>query len=108
LSCRRRTLLETNGYVNLQIVSENWIDKATQTYFLTSFDISGHGYFWWIGEMSINEQKTTKVVTAEGAGGQILYIFPEYELVIAFTENNYSTLQVRRLFINEGILGSLE
>jgi len=89
---------------NNQIISENWIQKATSSYLATSFDTSTYGYFWWIREMKINEGKTTKMVSSEGAGGQKLYIFPDYKLIIAFTERNYSTPQVSPIFIKESIL----
>jgi CubicO group peptidase (beta-lactamase class C family) len=87
-----------------QIISENWIRKATTSYLPTSFDISTYGYFWWIREMKTSGVKTTRVISAEGAGGQKLYIFPEYQLIIAFTERNYSTPQVGPVFISESIL----
>jgi hypothetical protein len=52
--------------------------------------------------------KTTRVVTGEGAGGQKMYIFPEYQLIIAFTERNYNTPQVSPIFINESVLPMLK
>ena len=98
-------LVMNNGkWDNQQIISENWIRKATSSYLPTSFDISTYGYFWWIREMKTAGVKTTRVISAEGAGGQKLYIFPEYQLIIAFTERNYTTPQVSPLFISESIL----
>ncbi|MCI0474122.1 MAG: serine hydrolase [Ignavibacteria bacterium] len=93
---------------NQQLISENWIDKATTSYLETSFDISTYGYFWWIREMMTGEGKATKVITAEGAGGQKLYIFPEYKLVIAFTKRNYNTPHVSPMFIQESVLPLLK
>jgi CubicO group peptidase (beta-lactamase class C family) len=101
-------VLNKGKWDNRKIVSENWIQKATQSYFLTSFDNSGYGYFWWVREMLTNKAKTTNVISAEGAGGQKLYIFNEYNLVVAFTERNYRTPQVGPLFIKETILKSLD
>ncbi len=102
-------LVMNNGkWENHQLISEDWIKKVTSSYLPTSFDISTYGYFWWIRDMKSNEGKTVKVVTAEGAGGQMLYIFPEYKLIIAFTERNYSTPQVSTLFIKESILTLLK
>lgn len=102
-------LVMNNGkWENQQIISEGWINKATDSYLSTSFDISTYGYFWWIREMKINEGKTTKVITAEGAGGQKLYIFPEYKLIFAFTERNYSTPQVSPIIIKESVLPLLK
>jgi CubicO group peptidase (beta-lactamase class C family) len=93
---------------NRQIISENWIRKATSSYLPTSFDISTYGYFWWIRERNTTGVKTTRVVTAEGAGGQKMYILPEYQLIIAFTERNYTTPQVSPMFIQESILPLLK
>jgi CubicO group peptidase (beta-lactamase class C family) len=102
-------LVMKNGkWEKQQIISENWIKKATGSYLQTSYDISTYGYFWWIREMKTGEVKTTRVITAEGAGGQKMYIFPEYQLIIAFTERNYNTPQVSPLFIKESILPLLK
>jgi CubicO group peptidase (beta-lactamase class C family) len=84
-------VMSKGQWENRQVVPENW-----------------YGYFWWVREMTTNGGKITKVITAEGAGGQKMYIFPEYKLVIAFTERNYSTPQVSPLFIKESVLKSLD
>lgn len=93
---------------NKQIVSDNWIARSTKPYFLTSFDNAGYGYFWWIKKMKTHLGDSTDVISAEGAGGQYLYIFPEYKLIVAFTEHNYTTPQVSPVFIRESILPILE
>jgi CubicO group peptidase (beta-lactamase class C family) len=98
-------LVMNNGrWENHQVISADWIRKATDSYLTTSFDTSTYGYFWWIRQMKTPGGGTTKVVSAEGAGGQKMYIFPEYQLIIGFTENNFSTPQVSPLFIRESIL----
>jgi len=51
--------------------------------------------------------KTTRVVSAEGAGGQNIYILPEYRLLVTFTERNYSTPQVGVIFLKEAVLPGL-
>jgi CubicO group peptidase (beta-lactamase class C family) len=98
-------LVMNNGkWEDHQLISEGWIKKAMDSYLSTSFDTSTYGYFWWIREMKISGGRTTKVVSAEGAGGQTLYIFPEYKLIVAFTERNYNTPQVSPIFIRESVL----
>jgi len=97
-------LLNQGKWENKQVISANWINKSTTSYISTSLDISTYGYFLWIREMNLNNGKTTRVITAEGYGGQKLYLFPEYKLIIAFTEQNYNTPQVGPMFINESIL----
>ncbi len=44
---------------------------------------------------------------AEGAGGQRLCILPEYRLLVAFTERNYSTQGVGRTILRDYILPAL-
>lgn len=91
-----------------QIVSEQWITKMTQPYFVTSFDTSGYGFLWWIREFTNSNGKIVKMVSAEGAGGQKLFIFTDYKLIIAFTEHNYTTPQVGPMFIRESIMPILK
>ncbi len=98
-------LLINNGkWGNQQIISENWIKKVIQPYFSTNFENSDYGYFWWVKRIAVRQGKTTMLLSAEGAGGQKLYIFPNYNLVVAFTERNFNTPQVSPLFIKESIL----
>jgi CubicO group peptidase (beta-lactamase class C family) len=102
-------LVMNNGkWENQQLISEDWIKKTTSSYLSTSFDISTYGYFWWIREMSLKAGKTIKVISAEGAGGQNLYIIPEYKLIIAFTERNFYTPEVGPMFLKESILPVLK
>lgn len=101
-------MLSGGKWKNKPVVSENWIKKMTLPYFNTSFDNAGYGYFWWIREMRNSAGISTMMISAEGAGGQNLFLFPAYNLIVAFTESNYTTPQVNRLFIRESILPLLE
>ncbi len=101
-------VLYSGKWNNEQIVSDNWINKTIRPYFLTSFDDASYGYFWWIRKMKTHKENTTEVISAEGAGGQKLYIFPKYKLLVAFSERNYRTPQVSPFFIKESILPILE
>ena len=89
---------------NQQIISEKWISKVVHPFIATNFENSEYGYFWWINEYALSQGRTVTVVSAQGAGGQKLYIFPDYMLVIAFTERNFTTPQVSPIFIRESIL----
>ena len=101
-------VLHKGLWKNVQIISGSWIMKATQTYFVTSFGGYSYGYLWWVKEMKINETRSTKVISAQGAGGQNLYVFPEFELVVSFTESNYGMPVAGTLIINNFILPALE
>jgi CubicO group peptidase (beta-lactamase class C family) len=90
------------------IVSEDWMNKSCQPYFLTTFSDSSYGYFWWIKEIKTGDNKTTRMISAQGAGGQYMYIIPEYRIIIAFTENNFGTPLVGPMLFNEYIVPALK
>ena len=97
-------ILNEGAFENQQIVSKAWISKATQPHLPTRYDISRYGYFFWIREMVAASGSKLRVLSAEGAGGQKLYILPDANMVIAFTEHNYQTPQVGPIFLKESIL----
>jgi CubicO group peptidase (beta-lactamase class C family) len=98
-------MVMNNGkWKNQQIVSSDWIEKLTTPYLQTSYDIAKYGYFWWIRDIKLQNGNTVKQLSAEGAGGQKLYIFPEYKLIVSFNERNYNTPQVGPMFIKESII----
>ena len=101
-------VLNNGKWASRQVVSEGWIRKMIRPYISTSMDSSEYGYFWWIRDLPKRENKSIMVASAEGAGGQKLYVFPDYRLVIAFTERNYTTPQVSPLFIKESVLPVLD
>ena len=57
-----------------QVISSNWIDRATSAQ--TSTGWGYYGYLWWL-----NDDFGTSY-SAQGLGGQIIAVFPEYDLVI--------------------------
>ncbi len=97
-------MLNEGKWGEQQVIPGQWISKVTNPVFDTGFDNSRFGYFWWIREMKAGSGKNTTVYSAEGAGGQKIYIFPEYRLVIGLTEQNYNTPQVGQVFIRESVL----
>jgi CubicO group peptidase (beta-lactamase class C family) len=102
-------LVMNNGkWKNQQLISEDWIRKATSSYLSTSFDSSTYGYFWWIRDIPISGNRTTRVVSAEGYGGQKLFILPEYRMVVSITERNYNTPRIGEMFFNESVLPALQ
>ena len=64
---------------DLQILSPNWIDKATSIQINPGG--SGYGYLWWLTENGY---------LALGLGGQIIAVFPNQQLVIGSHSYTYS------------------
>ncbi len=100
-------VLNEGRWNDQQIVSKGWIEKATRSYFETSFGHSGYGYFWWTEELEAAPGRKTKVISARGAGGQYMYIVPEYHMVVSFTERNYATPTVGAFILGKIILPTL-
>jgi len=78
-------LLTLNGGVwnGKQLLNEAYIDEATSPHTIVNQKES-YGYFWWVNRILI-EGKPCEVKTAFGAGGQMIYVVPERDLVVVFT-----------------------
>jgi CubicO group peptidase (beta-lactamase class C family) len=76
-----------NGLWNGErIISESWINQATQKY--STFSWGGYGYQWWLIDFQINGHNVT-VPRATGYGDQLVYYIDELNMVVAFTSENY-------------------
>ena len=73
-----------DGYAsdNDQIISSEWIEKATSPLISTGFPgLDNYGYLWWIPQEGY---------LAYGYGGQFIAVFPERNLVIGSHSDTYS------------------
>jgi CubicO group peptidase (beta-lactamase class C family) len=79
-----------------QIVPKQWIKDSLHQY-LTFNDSNanpteiGYGYLWWLREgASVNKMKTGQydMYSADGAGGQRIFVMPDENMVAVFTANN--------------------
>ncbi|MEO1255629.1 MAG: serine hydrolase, partial [Bacteroidota bacterium] len=71
-----------------QIVSETWVSNSTKA----SIDVTAnqsYAHHWWTRRLFEKDGKVLKEFDALGSGGQWVFVFPELELVIAFTSGNY-------------------
>jgi CubicO group peptidase (beta-lactamase class C family) len=101
-------VLHKGTWKNVRIVSEEWIDRSVKPYFLTPFNGYNYGYFWLIREVKLPDERRIHLISAQGAGGQYLYIIPEAELVVSFTESNFGTPIVGPYIISNYIIPGLE
>jgi len=60
---------------NEQILSAEWIERSTSPQVDTNWGNYGYGYLWWLPEIGFSYQ-------ASGAGGQLISVFPDYDLVV--------------------------
>ena len=71
--------LQNGKSYDTQILSPEWIDKATSNQINLEGD--GYGYLWWLTDNSY---------LALGLGGQIIAVFPDQQLVIGSHSYTYS------------------
>lgn len=71
-----------------QILSEDWIEASTSKQATSDLYGEDFGYLWRMIDREINGVPI-RSYEAWGNGGQFIMVFPEYELVAAFTGENY-------------------
>ncbi len=73
-----------------QVISENWINRTLNKSVSLDWNYTtGYGYQWWLGDLKYNEQ-LIPFYSTRGYGGQFIVIIPEFDMVIAFTAQNYT------------------
>lgn len=84
--------LDSGRWKGQQIISADWVSRATTTYSGNEDNATGYGYHWWTAKYTINNQPT-RVVFARGSGGQYIFVVPSLQAVVVFTSGNYPPLQ---------------
>lgn len=75
-----------------QIVPEAWVQASLAAH--SSIRGTGYGYFWWRPWLNVESARGPQRVSfhsAQGNGGQRIYIVPEHELVVVFTGGDYNS-----------------
>lgn len=75
-----------------RIVSEEWIDESTKSWiYPTEFGIgNGYGYQWWLNDFYQNSKKY-ECYFAAGWGEQMMYVFPQENMIVLFFGEYYTT-----------------
>ena len=90
------TFLNKGKWHDERIISSNWVTKSG-TAFMNNKGIivpnedtgkNGYAYSWWISQFSYKGKKIN-MFRADGWGGQCIMVFPELNMVVAFTGGNY-------------------
>ena len=82
-----------------QIVSEKWVEESTAEHSRWKKMNLPYGYLWWIGEKG--------GYAAMGDGGNIIYVNPDKNLVVAITSLFYPRAKDRIEFIEKYIMTSV-
>ncbi len=72
--------LKNGWWENKQIVSEEWVFESSQQHISRRYIPDYYyGYHWWVSSFG--------TYSAVGYAGQRIYVIPEYEMVVVFTNN---------------------
>ncbi len=72
-----------------RIISAEWINESSRKRFDVYANGTGYGYQWWTNQFRANGQ-TIHAFSAEGWGGQFIYVFPSLNMVVVFTGGNFA------------------
>jgi CubicO group peptidase (beta-lactamase class C family) len=87
-------LLQQGRWGGRTIVSREWIERATAEQ--TRIDGGRpYGYLWWRRSFPFRGDRVD-AFSAEGNGGQYLFVLPQLELVVVFTGGNYNSPKAGR------------
>jgi len=87
-------MLNGGAWDGRRILSREFVAAAsTPQYHLAKI---GYGYNWWMEDFPYKNRRV-RAVMALGAGGQVITVVPELDLVVAFFAGNYSSRVQRDL-----------
>jgi len=90
-----------------QIISEEWINLSVQHHIETPQSEVYYGYLWWKRPLLMLNGQRVDGYTAEGFGGQTIFVLPGYNMVVVFTsgvdwneeELTYQPVEILEQFI---------
>ena len=82
-------VLRCGSWRGRRLVSEAWVRAATAAQAAPPDRLLYYGYQWWLGRSLLNGREVAWV-SAQGLGGQHLYIVPALDLTMAITAGLYA------------------
>ena len=86
-------VLDKGKWNGKQIVSARWIDALSEKHSsipVPVFDTHSYGYMWYLGTKDI-EGRDVDFIYASGNGGNVIYVVPQYNMVVTMLSSAYST-----------------
>jgi CubicO group peptidase (beta-lactamase class C family) len=87
-------MLNGGTWEGRRILSREFVDRATAPLYHLAHIY--YGYNWWSEDFPY-KNRSVRAVMALGAGGQVVTVVPELDLVVAFYAGNYSSRSQRDL-----------
>ena len=70
------------------VIPSSWVKDSFTDYFSTTLEGNDYGYLWWSKYYYLGGQKL-KAYYAGGNGGNKIFVFPQYDIVIVVTASAY-------------------
>lgn len=72
--------LNEGSWDGMQVVSKDWVERASESFIVTDDGKTGYGYQWWVLAGPFEG-----VYEARGRSGQAIIVWPDKDLVAVFT-----------------------
>ncbi len=80
--------LDDGSWNGSQVISKEWVSTSTSASIAVTSNQS-YAHHWWTRSLFEMDGEVLREFDALGSGGQWVFVFPDLELVIAFTSGNY-------------------
>ncbi len=109
------TYLNGGKWNGKRIISSEWVENGSKPYMnnkninipIEDSGKNGYAYAWWTSEFSYSGKKI-KMFRAGGWGGQSIMVFPDLDMVVAFTGGNYASKSSLYEIIERFVLPAIE
>ena len=78
--------LSQGQWAGHQIISADWIKRATSPHIAVTRNGVSYGYGWWLAQYG-----GSKVIIAQGRGGQRIFIWPDKAIVMVMTAGGFES-----------------
>lgn len=76
-----------------QIIPESWVETSIQSRVYLDYGHSEYyGYQWWMKTFDLADGRSIDTFSAQGNGGQFIFVAPQLDTVIVFTGSNYNDM----------------
>lgn len=93
-----------------QVLPEKWVEDATSLKVPKKETkwYGNYGYLWWLRPVSVRGKEFASY-TANGLGGQFIWVVPDLDLVVVMTGGNYQSenYEQKFIFFQDQIVGAL-
>jgi CubicO group peptidase (beta-lactamase class C family) len=106
-------VLQDGEWDGIQVVPDGWVQQSVAQHVRLTFNDTwgrGYGYLWWLSEVPV-PGTIVRSFAASGAGGQVIAVFPDLNMVVVTTGGNYDNdqgqpFEIMQRFILPALVGS--